>query len=331
MKFGVLQFFSWPERRVPLEQVYARAIERVRIMDNGGYDAVWLAEHHFSTYSVCPSVHLMGMHLAGVTEQLRIGTGVSLAAFYHPLRLAEELALLDQLSGGRLNVGFGRGFDATEMQVFGVAPDESHARFREHVDIVLRAWGDGPLTFEGTYHQYDGIEVLPKPRQQPMPTWVASTSPDAVAWAATEGHAIMMDPHSTHAEISAKQAGYRQALATRGFPQPRDLPVARLLAIAETDARAEAVARRGAEWTVASYLGPKSGAKSAEFGPMAGLDAAERVERYVNDVIIHGSPARVAERLQELNETMPLDYLLASILSHETFVRLTDEVMPRIQ
>ena len=76
MKFAVLQFFSWPERRVPLGKVYERALERVQIMDKTGYDAVWLAEHHFSTYSVCPSIHLMGMHIADTTENLRIGTGV---------------------------------------------------------------------------------------------------------------------------------------------------------------------------------------------------------------------------------------------------------------
>src|SRR5690242_15150849 len=94
VKVGVLQFFSWPERRVPLEQVYARALDRIGIMDRTGYDAVWLAEHHFTTYSVCPSVHLMALAAVQRTEHLRIGTAVSLAALYHPLRLAEELALL---------------------------------------------------------------------------------------------------------------------------------------------------------------------------------------------------------------------------------------------
>ena len=116
MKFGVLQFFSWPERRVPLETVYERALERIDVMDRTGYDAVWLAEHHFTTYSVCPSVHLMGMHVAGRTQNLRIGTAVSLAAFYHPLRLAEEVALLDVLSGGRVNWGAGRGFDPDRVR-----------------------------------------------------------------------------------------------------------------------------------------------------------------------------------------------------------------------
>jgi alkanesulfonate monooxygenase SsuD/methylene tetrahydromethanopterin reductase-like flavin-dependent oxidoreductase (luciferase family) len=324
MKFGVLQFFSWPERRVPLATVYDRAIDRVKIMDGAGYDAVWLAEHHFSTYSVCPSVHIMGMHLAHLTENVRIGTAVSLAAFYHPLRLAEELALLDNLSGGRVNAGFGRGFDRTEMSAFGVEMDESYDRFRENVDIVLQAWQTERLTYHGKYHSYEDIEVLPKPAQDPMPTWVAASSPAAVEWAAQQGHAILMDPHSSHAEIASKYAVFKETLRCRGLTNDRPTPMARLLAIAATDAEAEAIARQGAEWTVGSYAGPKKG------GPPSDLEPGELVERYVNDVIIHGSPAKVADQLKELEETMPLDYLLASILSHETFIRLTDEVIPRM-
>ena len=150
MKLGVLQFFSWPERRVPLETVFARALERIEIMDRAGYDAVWLAEHHFSSFSVCPSVHLMGTMAASRTKRLRIGTGVSLAPFYHPLRLAEEVALLDVLSGGRVNWGAGRGFARVEFENFGVPPDESTSRFHEAVEIVLRAWTEERLSFAGT-------------------------------------------------------------------------------------------------------------------------------------------------------------------------------------
>ncbi len=102
MKFGILQFFSWPERRVALPTVYQRALQRIEIMDQSGYDAVWLTEHHFSDYSVCPSIPVLGTYAAARTKRLHIGAGITLAAFYHPLRLAEELALLDILSGGRV-------------------------------------------------------------------------------------------------------------------------------------------------------------------------------------------------------------------------------------
>ena len=326
MKFAVLQFFSWPERRVPLGKVYERALERVQIMDKTGYDAVWLAEHHFSTYSVCPSIHLMGMHIADTTENIRIGTGVSLAAFYHPLRLAEEVALLDNLSGGRINWGAGRGFDKTEMAAFGVEAEESRARFQENVDVVLGAWNNDRLTFHGEYNHFDNIEVLPKPVQNPMPTWIACSSLDAITWSASQGHAILMDPHSTHQEIAEKYRSYQNQLAEHGHNEVRDTPIARLLAIAETDEKAEAVARAGAQWTVGSYVNPKSGR-----GLMGGTSSEDRIDRYVDEVIIHGSPSTVTDKLKELEETMPLDYFLASILSHETVIRLSNEVMPNMR
>jgi hypothetical protein len=121
MKVGVLQFFGWLDRSVPLASIYEMALERIAIMDSAGYDAVWLAEHHFSGFSVCPSVHMMGVMVAAKTRRLRIGTGVSLAPFYNPLRLAEEVALLDVLSGGRVNWRAGRGFERSESKAFGLA------------------------------------------------------------------------------------------------------------------------------------------------------------------------------------------------------------------
>lgn len=325
MKFGVLQFFSWPERRVDLPTVYERAVDRVKIMDQNGYDAVWLAEHHFSTYSVCPSVHLMGMHLAHQTENLRIGMGVSLAGFYHPLRLAEEVALLDNLSGGRINWGAGRGFDLTEMNAFGVSREDSYEKFRENVEIVLAAWQNERLSYQGKYYQFDDIEVLPKPYQDPMPTWIATSTEPAIEWAAGLGHAILMDPHSTHDEIGTKRKFYYDTLAQHGFSHNQDIPIARLMAIAPTDEKARAVAQAGAEWTVGSYANGKTAG-----GPPMGLDTDERLHKYMNEVIIYGCPERVADQLLELSETIQLEYLLASILSHETFVLLTEKVLPRI-
>src|SRR6266404_3094328 len=206
VKLGVLQFFSWPERRVDLATVYARALERIEIMDRTGYDAVWLAEHHFSSFSVCPSVHMVGILAAARTKRLRIGTAVSLAPFYHPLRLAEEIALLDVLSGGRVNWGAGRGFARVEFTAFGVPPEESASRFREAVEIVLRAWTDERLNFAGQHFRFEDIEVLPKPTQLPHPpVWMAASSESAIEWAASRGLSILMDPHSSSHEIGRKR------------------------------------------------------------------------------------------------------------------------------
>src|ERR1700730_18518544 len=183
MQVGVLQFFGWRDRSFPLASIYDMALQRIGIMDSAGYDAVWLAEHHFSGFSVCPSVHMMGVMAAARTKRLRIGTGVSLAPFYNPLRLAEEDAPLDVLSGGRVKWGAGRGFERTEFKAFGVAPEESVSRFHEAIDIVLKAWTNDKLSYQGKHFSYDAVEVLPKPLQAPHPpVWMAATSTSAIEW-----------------------------------------------------------------------------------------------------------------------------------------------------
>jgi alkanesulfonate monooxygenase SsuD/methylene tetrahydromethanopterin reductase-like flavin-dependent oxidoreductase (luciferase family) len=327
MKIGVLQFFSW-SRRIPLADVYERAFSRIEIMDRTGYDCVWLAEHHFNTYSVCPSINVMATHVAGRTRRLRIGMAVSLAAFYNPLRLAEEVAMIDILSGGRVNWGAGRGFDRTEFEAFGVPAEESSDRFRECVEIVLAAWRSQRLAYRGRFWRYDGVEVLPKPLQSPHPpVWLAATSPDSIRRAASAGYDILQDPHATHADIGKKRQLYYQVLREHGFPvEGRVIPTARLLAVGATEREAEDVARAGAQWTVASYSNPSNrSAPPAHWDPNM-----DPVERYMNDVVIRGTPERVADKLAELRETIGLDYLMCAPLSHTTFTLFTDKVLPKL-
>jgi alkanesulfonate monooxygenase SsuD/methylene tetrahydromethanopterin reductase-like flavin-dependent oxidoreductase (luciferase family) len=332
MKFGVLQFFGWPDRAVPIETIYARALERIEIMDRGGYDAVWLAEHHFSGFSVCPSVHLMGTHVAARTRNLRIGTAVTLAALYHPLRIAEEVAMLDVLSGGRVDWGAGRGFDPLEFESFGVPPAESAARFREAVEIVLAAWRSEKLDYHGQFHHFEGVEVLPRPLQKPHPpVWVAASSEPAIAWAAEQGHDILMDPHSAHPEIARKRELYRSQLEAAGHTfEGREIPMARLIALARSPEEAETVARRGAGWMMGSYM-TKAPAQAFDPKGLAGGGAPmDPVERYLNDVVIYGSPEQVVDQIQRLEEEMFLDYIMCAPLSHESFLLFTDEVLPKL-
>ncbi|HIG43762.1 MAG: LLM class flavin-dependent oxidoreductase [bacterium] len=325
MKYGVLQFFSWPGRRGELQQVYDRAMERVHIMDQNDFDAVWIAEHHFSTYSVCPSINMMGTHFAAHTKNLRIGTGVSLAAFYNPIRLAEEIALLDVLSGGRVNWGAGSGFDATEFRAFGIDREQKHPRFRENVDIVLKAWQNDKLDYDGEFNQYSDLEVLPKPLQNPIPVWMAASSPDAIKWSAEKGFTIMMDPHSSIGDITAKRELYDSTLASHGHAvEGRDIPVARLLAIAPTDEQARKVAESGAQWTTGSYMKNPLAVK-------AGKEEIDPVQRYVDDVILWGCPERVADLLVQYEEENKLNYLLCSPLSNQSFTLFNDEVLPRLR
>jgi alkanesulfonate monooxygenase SsuD/methylene tetrahydromethanopterin reductase-like flavin-dependent oxidoreductase (luciferase family) len=330
MKVGILQFFGWRDRSVPLNSVYERALERISIMDQTGYDAVWLAEHHFSTYSVCPSVHMMGAMAAARTKRLRIGTGVSLAPFYNPLRLAEEVALLDVLSGGRVNWGAGRGFERSEFAAFGIPGEESAARFHETVDIVLNAWTNQRVTHQGKFYHYDGVEVLPKPLQKPHPpVWMAASSLTAIDWAASQGHSILMDPHSSFADLMKKRRHYAAQLELAGYREAgRIIPMARLIAVEETAEKARAVAKRVAEWTMASYVGPQhSGNVRQEARTFGGKDP---IDYYLDDAIIHGTAESVADQLLSLADEIGMNYLMAAPLSGSSFRLLTDKVLPRI-
>lgn len=329
MKVGVLQFFSWPGRHGPLEDVFSRALERIEIMDRGGFDAVWLAEHHFTTFSVCPSVHMLGTLAAARTKRLRTGTAVSLAALYHPLRLAEEVALLDMLSGGRVNWGAGRGFAPSEFNAFGVPPAESAERFREAEDIVLQAWTQERLSFTGTHYRFEGIEVLPKPLQRPHPpVWMAATSETAIDWAASRGFSILMDPHASMADLGIKRRRYAEQLALAGHSDAgRDIPMARLLALAPTTAEAEAVARRGAQWLVDAYAGPQHQKSLQATRTYGGKDP---VQYYVEDVILHGTPQSVVDQILRLESEIELNYLMCAPLSRQSFQFLADQVVPRL-
>ena len=329
MKVGILQFFGWRDRSVPLNTVYESALERFSIMDQTGYDCVWLAEHHFSSFSVCPSVHMMGTMAAARTKRLRIGMAVSLAPFYNPLRLAEEVALLDVLSGGRVNWGAGRGFERSEFAAFGIPGEESAPRFHETVEIVLKAWTNQRLNHEGRFYRYEDVEVLPKPLQAPHPpVWMAASSTAAIEWAASQGHSILMDPHTSRDDLIVRRRHYAAQLAAAGYSDAdRSIPMARLIAVDETADKAREVARRVAEWTIASYVGAKHDNVRQENRTFGGKDP---VQYYLDDVMFHGTADSVAEQIQAFSARSGMNYLMVAPLSGRSFRLFTDKVLPRL-
>jgi len=240
------------------------------------------------------------------------------------------VALLDLLTGGRVNWGAGRGFDPIEFKVFGVPAEESAARFQEAVGIVLAAWRNERLTWHGRYWNFENVEVLPKPVQQPHPpTWLAAGSEPAIRWAAQRGHSIMLGPHQTFPENAANREMYRKELEAHGHSLAgRDLPIARLIAVAETDAAAEAIARAGVQWIAGSYINPSKASGGSQNAAMH-MEPAARIERYIRNVVIHGSPARVIDEIERLRTEMYLDYLMIAPLSHSSFMMFTEKVLPR--
>jgi alkanesulfonate monooxygenase SsuD/methylene tetrahydromethanopterin reductase-like flavin-dependent oxidoreductase (luciferase family) len=147
---------------------YSELIDLVRLAEAQGFDSVWVSEHHGAADGYLPSLTVMLAALAAVTERVELGMGVSLAPFQHPLRFAEDCAVVDQISGGRLIVGLAPGWRHDEFRSFGVPIQERVQRTVELVRICRLAWSERRFSFAGRIHSYDRVAVTPKPAH-PLP------------------------------------------------------------------------------------------------------------------------------------------------------------------
>ena len=196
---------------------------------------------------------------------------------------------------------------------------------------MLQAWTEERFTYKGTHFQFDDIEVLPKPLQRPHPpTWMAATSEPAIDWAASRGFSILMDPHASMKELGSKRRHYTAKLTEAGFSDKgRDIPMARLVALAPTADKAEEIARRGAQWLVDSYAGPQH-AHRKTMQAVRTYDGKEPAQHYVDSVILHGTPEALVDQVARLKEEIGLNYLMCAPLSRDTFRLLVDKVLPRL-
>jgi len=218
MRFAVLHHLESAEGE-PAAAVYADVTEQVQAAEALGYEIAWVAEHHFSpAKGRAPSPLLFLMHTAGQTRSLRLGTAVLPAPFYNALRLAENVALFDQLTGGRLECGISSSGVPDEMRVFGVAQEGKHARLRESLLWLRRAWAGEPVSSSiGAVGGADGVRVVPEPLQDPAAmVWVAASTPGAARVAGELGYHLLL-PSLKTVETSAEHVAIYQAeLAERG-------------------------------------------------------------------------------------------------------------------
>lgn len=187
MKFGLFSIVPWHES-LTAEQALFDSLEQIELADRLGLDEVWLGEHRFSRHGLLSGFFSFAGQVAARTQNVRIGTAVIVLPLHNPILVAEEVAMLDVLSGGRMEIGVGSGYQRQEFDGLGVDIDESRERFREAVTVMIKAWTDETLTFHGRFTNVENIWVLPKPVQKPHPPlYVAiSTSPSTVEWAARQ-------------------------------------------------------------------------------------------------------------------------------------------------
>ncbi|MFT7599765.1 MAG: alkanesulfonate monooxygenase SsuD [Acidimicrobiales bacterium] len=186
LRFGIVHDFrSPPGSDAGLPQVYAEVMDQVKLVDQWGLDLVWFTEHHFLEDGHLPNFVPVAGAVAAVTERVRISTDILLAPFAHPIRLAEDLAVLDNLSGGRMELGIGMGYAAHEFKGFGVPQKNRVSLTEELVQILQLAWTGEPFSFHGKRYDFDDIAVTPVPIQPGgPPLWIAGMSEKAALRAA---------------------------------------------------------------------------------------------------------------------------------------------------
>jgi alkanesulfonate monooxygenase SsuD/methylene tetrahydromethanopterin reductase-like flavin-dependent oxidoreductase (luciferase family) len=232
-----------PEFDGPAAAVYDHYFEQVETAEAVGFDAVWVTEHHFSHYGgLTPNPQLLLTAISQRTRRLRLGSSVSVLPLHHPLRIAEDFAMLDVLSGGRLEFGAGRGMVHSGYGGYGLSWADAQDRLKEALGLVERLWTEPAVTFEGRYYRCQDVTVLPRPIQQPRPPIWMPANADLVSfrWAGEHGYNLMTVPwvfpyETTDAGLQA----YREARAAAGHAGPGRIVAVYPCHVAETSAQAK--------------------------------------------------------------------------------------------
>src|SRR5271154_340501 len=301
MKFGN---FLFPESRDPAQDgaVIDDTLREAALSEALGFDAIWLSEHHFDGNSVYADPLAFAAALAMATRRAQLGFAVIQTSLYHPIRLAEQLALLDHLSKGRLLIGLGRGtfFNIYEYEGYGLAPAEAQARFEEAEEILLKAWTRDGFEHQGRFWNLRVPELRPRPYTKPHPEiYRSSSSEESLHRLGRQGRLVLINAHSNGVTRQRVEV-YRRGLREAGFDDAEiaarvgKIWVWRTIYVGEHDAEAEAIGRPAFADMIA-YRGSLRQQIRRERGVILSPDRAPGLEGFVC-----GGPATVAANLAEL-------------------------------
>ena len=242
MEFGIFDHLD--HTGAPLPDFYEDRLKIAEAYDRAGFYAYHLAEHHATPLGMAPSPNVFLAALAQRTKRLRFGPMVFVVPLYHPLRLISEICMLDQMSGGRLELSFGRGASPIELEYFGADPKQAQDIYNEAVEVILTGLSHKTLTFHGKHFDFDNVPMALGPLQTPHPPiWYGAHAPDSAARAARKAlNIINLDPT---AHIRETVASYRKAWqdAKGSAPLPK-IGLGRFIVVANTDEQAMRLASR---------------------------------------------------------------------------------------
>jgi alkanesulfonate monooxygenase SsuD/methylene tetrahydromethanopterin reductase-like flavin-dependent oxidoreductase (luciferase family) len=197
---------------------YRQFFDQVTWANGAGFSGIWITEHHFSTYSISASPLVLLARAATLAPDLRVGTGILVLPLWDPRRLAADVGTLDAITGGRFDLGIGRGYQPHEFGGFGTDLADSRATFEEHVGLLLRLFTEQEVTHDGAFYQVEEpVTVLPRPVQTPHPpVWLAAASPESTKFAVRNGFHHMGLALATPDELGAQWRSIERFTAEAG-------------------------------------------------------------------------------------------------------------------
>ena len=312
MEFGVFYQLPCDEDQSP-QQRYADTIAQCQLADSLGFDNAWLAELHFHpTFSITPSPLLLASAVAQTTRHIRLGTAVNLMPLYHPIRLAEEIATLDVISGGRAILGIGRGIIPSHFEGYGVSMEEGRKRFDECLRLIVDAWTKEELDFQGEYYQVRDVGVVPKPVQKPHPpVHVAATGPDTFELVGSMGYNLLVAPVIAGNQPAIDGAKvYREKLAQAGHdPKKGKLSVTLPIYVSEDRHKTDGVLKdtinsyiKSAQAILTSPAANRAAAVNPRIARMQEGIGKLNYEQVLKDNTVIGTPEECVEKLNQFQE-----------------------------
>jgi alkanesulfonate monooxygenase SsuD/methylene tetrahydromethanopterin reductase-like flavin-dependent oxidoreductase (luciferase family) len=288
---------------------FAEHVEQVRLARAVGFSSVWASQHYLSEpFTYFQPLPTLG-RMAAEAEGMALGTGVLLLPLHQPVDVAEQLATLDVICGGRLIVGVGLGYRDAENEALGLNPRQRVGRFTEALQVVERLWSGEPVRHEGTHFTLRDVRISMPPAQRPRPPiWLAANTDPGVRRAARLGDAWLMNPHTTGAALQRQLALFHDTRRAEHRPAAREVPLIRECCVAPTPGAALAEGRPHLEAKYGAYRSweqdkalPADDQWSAQFDELA------------RDRFLLGDPARVREEIARYREQLGMTTLIVRV------------------
>jgi alkanesulfonate monooxygenase SsuD/methylene tetrahydromethanopterin reductase-like flavin-dependent oxidoreductase (luciferase family) len=348
MKFGLFYLFS-DFGTTAQDRLFHEVLEEITYAEELGFESVWLPEHHFAIYGMLGNPMIFAASVAARTRRIKIGTAIMVVPFQHPLRIAEDAALVDALSQGRLLLGLGRGYQPPEFEGFGLDQSVSREMFQEGFEIIRRALSGEKFAHAGRFWQFrDAIEIYPKPIQRPHPPfYLAAISPAAYDLAARLGISLLRSPTFTDLDtVTRAFEAYRGTMRAYGHDADAlDQPFLVRTYVAPTDGEAKAETRHVVwYYHLLGSLVPGAPSLPQPGSYEAYPDASRRLAAVTEDEVwergsCFGSPERVAHMLKRYIRRTGMNHLALEMriggLEHKKVMRSMElfarEVMPEVR